>query len=776
MNRIVALAGLCLVLLLGAAGIHAQEFGFVDTVAFEFSVVPDVATNELHLQADLWVFSDSNNVLGSTMGFSWDNPNLQMDSAVGSSLTVDNFEIGPYFYDGNSLATTNTNQRFVFSGSIMFGTGIPPADGRRHWATYYFTLSDWNATDQINLDTLEFGPSSIYKFVAGNGGGDYFPIWEGPYTIYDSSYTPSVNLIVAPDSLHFEAVAGGSSPASQSFSITTDVSSTDVTLTEDAGWLVLSPIMGTTPLTPMVSINIIGLSAGQYIDTILIESANAVNSPQRVVVTLDLQEPPPVISVSPSALYFNAIANGDNPTPKTLVVKNSGASVLDWTITNTESWLSTSPSSGTDSTNVTVSVDITGLAYGSYVDTLIVSDPNATNDPVKVPVSLSVGSDLPIIEVDSAFNTIIVDVPVVNIPDRTIRIKNGGGGALNFWLEESSSRIMTMTPSSGAADQDVVISFKIPGGTVGNDYYDTIWVNSNEAINSPFPVEFYFHYIAEPAWVNANLSTMNLFTYECSQGYFGIPQPVNLLISNLGGDNPMPFNLLFETEYFTVSQTSGTAPATIVVTPRELPLSAGTYLDTILVEAPNAINSPAFILVQYNVIEGTETPQIILPTSSYVIPTQENSGPSPDAIVGIFNRYGGCMPWSLVEDIGWLYPSTTSGDVPATVIFNVNSTGYPFGEYVDTFYIDAPDASNSPKPVSLKMRVWRFHGDVDYDGLITIKDLVYLVMYMFYDGPAPQPTLVVGDMNCNLVITIEDLIYLVDYMFNQGPIPCGNPY
>ena len=25
-------------------------------------------------------------------------------------------------------------------------------------------------------------------------------------------------------------------------------------------------------------------------------------------------------------------------------------------------------------------------------------------------------------------------------------------------------------------------------------------------------------------------------------------------------------------------------------------------------------------------------------------------------------------------------------------------------------------------------------------------------------------------------VNIEDMVYLVEYMFNQGPIPCGNPY
>ena len=74
---------------------------------------------------------------------------------------------------------------------------------------------------------------------------------------------------------------------------------------------------------------------------------------------------------------------------------------------------------------------------------------------------------------------------------------------------------------------------------------------------------------------------------------------------------------------------------------------------------------------------------------------------------------------------------------------------------------------------------WQFccvppmRGNVDYDSLdqIDISDLVYLVDYMFNQGPA-APCFEEADMNCDGSIDISDLVYLVDYMFNQGPPPC----
>jgi hypothetical protein len=58
-----------------------------------------------------------------------------------------------------------------------------------------------------------------------------------------------------------------------------------------------------------------------------------------------------------------------------------------------------------------------------------------------------------------------------------------------------------------------------------------------------------------------------------------------------------------------------------------------------------------------------------------------------------------------------------------------------------------------------------------------IADLVYLVNYMFKQGPAP-PCMDTSDINGNQAgPDIADLVYLVNYMFKQGAAPlCGGPF
>ena len=772
--RMILTTALAVVLMVASVEAGVDGMGAPDTVDLVVTVAPHAAGGQMQVQMDLYVFNDSNDVYGATMGFSWDNSSLQMDSAVSSAL-ANSFEIGPFLYEDADINLTNANQRFLFGGSRIFGTGIPPGDTRRLWASYYFTLSSWNVNDSIVFDTLWYSASTVYKFVGGQGVGDYFPHFVGGSVIHDPDYTEPVNLIVTPDSLGFASIEGGSNPSGQTFQVASDGDPVFFELNEDADWLIITPVQGTTVQGINVSVNAIGLSAGEYIDTIEVVSSEAANSPQLVVVTLSIEEPAPAIAVDPGEFFFNAIAGGANPASKTLIITNASASVLQWTVSNSESWLSLAPTSGTDSGDVTLSVDISGLPYDNYYDTIIVTDPAASNDPVLVPVNLSVGSDLPIIETDSAGYTVIVgEVP--SIPDRTIAILNGGAGILNFWLEESSPRILAMNPDSGAAPQAVDITFKAQAGSPPNDYWDTIWVFSNEAINSPHPVEIHFIYRENPAYMNVNKDTTNLDVYECSMGYMGVLPTNGFVVSNLGGDNPMPITLTYESDYFTVWPDSGIASAAFTISANFLELPVGTYLDTIMVSAPNAENSPQYIEIHYNVMTATETPQIVLPNSNYIIPTQENSGPTPPVATEIWNLHGGCMEWELVDNVPWLYPEVTGGNVPAGFSFHCNSSGFPFGEYEDTLLITAASAGNSPQPISIRMRVWRFHGDNDYDGIIMIADLVYLVDYMFNNGPRPEPQLHVGDLTCNLIIDVEDLVYMVDYMFNGGPIPCGNPY
>jgi hypothetical protein len=63
-------------------------------------------------------------------------------------------------------------------------------------------------------------------------------------------------------------------------------------------------------------------------------------------------------------------------------------------------------------------------------------------------------------------------------------------------------------------------------------------------------------------------------------------------------------------------------------------------------------------------------------------------------------------------------------------------------------------------------------GDVDGDGNVNVSDVVFLISFVFGDGPPPDP-LEVGDVDCNGTINVSDVVYLINYVFGDGPEPCA---
>jgi predicted outer membrane repeat protein len=62
-------------------------------------------------------------------------------------------------------------------------------------------------------------------------------------------------------------------------------------------------------------------------------------------------------------------------------------------------------------------------------------------------------------------------------------------------------------------------------------------------------------------------------------------------------------------------------------------------------------------------------------------------------------------------------------------------------------------------------------GDANGDLTVDIADVVYLINYLFIDGPPPDP-LGAGDANCDGTIDSADVVYLINYLFIGGPPPC----
>jgi hypothetical protein len=94
-------------------------------------------------------------------------------------------------------------------------------------------------------------------------------------------------------------------------------------------------------------------------------------------------------------------------------------------------------------------------------------------------------------------------------------------------------------------------------------------------------------------------------------------------------------------------------------------------------------------------------------------------------------------------------------------LFGNNSAGNGYLVVVDISGSSSPAISVTPANLSLD--------EVDN---VDVSDVVYLIAYIFSNGPAPNP-LLSGDPDCTGHIDVSDVVYLIDYIFEGGSAPCG---
>ncbi len=201
----------------------------------------------------------------------------------------------------------------------------------------------------------------------------------------------------SPSTLSFAGTVGQGNPPPQTVTITDTAASGTMTWTasEDVSspdWLSISPTSGSGNGNTVASVDTTGLTADTYNGTITITAPGATGSPATVPVTLVMANPPiiPALAVSPTSLSYVTQLN-TNPTSQSIAISdtNPGGSFT-WTATDTASWLTVTPSSGSSDVVATVSIDVTGLTPNIYLATITVSAPGSTGTPQTVDVSLTV--------------------------------------------------------------------------------------------------------------------------------------------------------------------------------------------------------------------------------------------------------------------------------------------------------------------------------------------------------------------------------------------------
>ncbi len=118
----------------------------------------------------------------------------------------------------------------------------------------------------------------------------------------------------------------------------------------------------------------------------------------------------------------------------------------------------------------------------------------------------------------------------------------------------------------------------------------------------------------------------------------------------------------------------------------------------------------------------------------------------------------------------------TTGNIGVLALINFRADQWNFGETpIEFVSIRARDANNIPlafEGIDSWARVCEYLlADANGDGAINVSDAVYIINFIFVNGPSPYP-LMVADANCDDAVNVSDAVYIINHVFINGPPPC----
>ena len=253
-------------------------------------------------------------------------------------------------------------------------------------------------------------PASLQ--VAVTGYDQLVPgVYQGAITITSQASNGPVNvpvtltvlaappaLVATPSGVNFSvSTASVGAATQQSVQITSTAAAIKFTVgTSGNPWLFTSIVAAETPSTLVISVKPAGLGTGLYTGTVTLTPIGGSTQPQTIAVRMNVTVSP-VLTVASSTLAF-AVQQGAPLNAQTLSVASTGDSIP-FTASSTASWLfinNGQSAAGRTPSVLSIAVNPTGLAGGTYNASIAILQTDATSLPVTIGVTLTVpGQPLP---------------------------------------------------------------------------------------------------------------------------------------------------------------------------------------------------------------------------------------------------------------------------------------------------------------------------------------------------------------------------------------------
>jgi hypothetical protein len=411
-----------------------------------------------------------------------------------------------------------------------------------------------------------------------------------------------------------------------------------------------------------------------------------------------------LLQVSPSQLSFTSVRGGDaapsqsvtilpsGPTPVNFVLQIAGSGVN----TPSPSWLTVSQASGTTPGVIVVATDQTGLAASStpYTASILVNaSPNNAQNPVTIPVSLTVSDATAQLVVTPTFLRFGGRLGASGILEQAFAVDNsGGGGALSFttsiaghssWLSDVTSG--QIVPNSPAL---VRVDVNTQNLAVGS-YHDIIQITSS-AGSVAVPVSLF---ISDRGPI-LSLSASGI-RFPSRQGS-GSSTPRTVLVQNLGDSGStvnwtadLPNGSSWLNLSATVGTSSATSPGTLILSPNASTagLPAGGSYTLVRVSDANALNSPQYVVAVLDNEPSSAAPVPELIPAGLFFKTAAGAPPAQPVNVYTSSTTPVAIKVAATTSDGssWLSATLTTSNAstqtPGQISVSVNPAGLAPGTY-----------------------------------------------------------------------------------------------
>jgi uncharacterized protein (TIGR03437 family) len=584
-------------------------------------------------------------------------------------------------------STTPLTQNITFitvpaNDAVSFTTSASTADGGT-WLTVS-PATNTSSTVTITINPTGLTQPSYSGTVTLNYGQDGLTTLI-PVTLTLGGGTAS---LTGPALMTFNYTLGGTAPASQTLSIGgVSGASVNAAVTQGNSWLGVSPGSGTVPANFTVSVNPAGLTAGTLSGNIQFTAANL--SPLNIPVTFNVTSS--TLTVANTPLTFNYTIGGSAPSAQNVSIQGT-AGISFSTSTSGGAWLVATPAGTTVPGSVSISVNTTGLAAGSYNGSVVVTSPGAGQSPATIPVTLNVTGAPTLTASPSALN---FSYQIGTTAPAAQSVSIGGTSGLAFTATPAGGSWLLVTPGSGTTPGSINVSISTSGLTTPGTYNGSITIAAAGATSQTVSVMLT---VSNTPTISASPSTLN-FAFQIG-GTAPLAQSVSI-----GGTSGLAFTATAATSaggsWLLASPGSGAAPGSVSVSVNTSVLTTpGTYNGTVTITASGAPTQTVNVTV---VASNTPT---ITPNPTSLNFTYSIGAAAPLAqTVNISGGSGLAFFATVTSGAPWLLVTPGSGTTPGSISVAVTTGSLTAATYHGTVTIASAGASNTPLSIPVTLTV-----------------------------------------------------------------------